>query len=338
MERRHGAFRSAEGEDARIWGPRLRAAIHTTSRLRRFSARTEKAYVGWIRRYLRANGFRRPETLGAAEVTAFLSDLAVHRHVAASTQNQALAALLFLHREVLAIDLPWLDDLVRAKRPARLPVVLSRAEVASLLEAMTGDPALVARLLYGAGLRLLEALHLRIKDVDLQRRQLTIRSGKGDRDRPALLPESMADALRRQIQSVEAQHDRDLQQGAGYVTLPHAFSRKDPTAARSLPSHWLFPATRHYREPTNGELRRHHLHETVIQRAVREAARSIGTTKRVTCHTLRHSFATHLLESGSDIRTIQKLLGHRSVNTTMIYTHVLNRGPQGVQSPLDSLP
>jgi len=247
------------------------------------------------------------------------------------------AYLLFLYRAVLGIELSWLDGLVRARTSRRVPVVMTRGEVASVLEQMEGVPHLMAALLYGAGLRLLECARLRVKDVDETRRELTVRSGKGDRDRRAILPDSLVDSLRRQLLVARTIHQQDLAAGAGWIELPHAFSRKNPTAARSLAWQWVFPATRTYRCRETGQIRRHHLHETVLQRAVRDAARRAGHQKRITCHTFRHSFATHLLEAGHDIRTIQELLGHRSVRTTMIYTHVLNRGPQCVRSPLDRL-
>ncbi|HEX5012056.1 MAG TPA: integron integrase [Planctomycetota bacterium] len=319
-------------------GPRLVDAVRSAMSLRRFSRRTERAYLGWIRRFVLANGRRPPRGLGAAEVTAFLSALATERRVAASTQNQALAALLFLYRDVLGQDLPWLDDLVRARRPARLPVVLSREEVAALLATLDGPPRLVATLLYGGGLRLLEALRLRVKDVDFAGHQLVVRSGKGDTDRVTLLPAAAVPALQQQLALARRQHERDLHLGAGWVELPHALARKYPAAGREWAWQWVFPAARTYHEPESGHVRRHHLHETVMQRAVRTAVLRARLGKRASCHTLRHSFATHLLEAGYDIRTVQTLLGHRDVSTTMIYTHVLNRGPAGVRSPMDLLP
>jgi len=317
---------------------RLVDAVRAAMRLRHFSRRTERAYLGWIRRFVLANGRRPPRELGAAEVTAFLSALATERRVAASTQNQALAALLFLYRDVLGQDLPWLDDLIRASRPARLPSVLTREEVSALLARLEGPPRLVATLLYGGGLRLLEALRLRVKDVDFAGRQFVVRSGKGDTDRVTLLPASAAPALQEQLAASHRQHARDLAAGAGWVELPHALARKYPAAGREWAWQWVFPASRTYRDPESGQVRRHHLHETVMQRAMRDAVIRARLGKRASCHTLRHSFATHLLEAGYDIRTLQTLLGHRDVNTTMIYTHVLNRGPAGVRSPADALP
>lgn len=317
--------------------PRLLPALRAALRLRHYSPRTEKAYVAWVRRYVHASGLRHPRQLGPLDVRRFLSDLATERQVSASTQNQALAALIFLYREVLDDPLPGIEQVVRAKRPHRLPVVLSVDEVRGVLERMSGVTRLMALLLYGAGLRLLECAALRVKDVDVETRQLVIRGGKGGRDRVTPLPASAIPDLTRHLAAVRALHVRDLASGAGRVALPEALARKYPEAAREWRWQWVFPATRQYRDRESGDRRRHHLHESVLQRAVRRAALAAGITKRVSCHTFRHSFATHLLEDGYDLRTIQELLGHRNVATTMIYTHVLNRGARGVRSPADRL-
>ncbi len=306
-------------------------------RLRHFSPRTVEAYLAWMRRYYEFHGRCDPARLGAAHVTAFLTSLAEEHRVAAATQNQALAALLFLYREVLGQDLPWLDGLVRAKAPDRLPTVLTRDEVKSILSRMDGAPRLMATLLYGSGLRLLECCRLRVKDVDLARNQVLVRRGKGDKDRATMLPQTIKVDLEAHLTRVRAQHQRDLASGAGWVELPAALVRKLPSAGREWPWQWIFPATRLYLHEVTGQRRRHHLHETVVQQAVRRAVLVAGISKRATCHTFRHSFATHLLEDGSDIRTVQELLGHRDVATTMLYTHVLNRGPAGVRSPADRL-
>jgi integron integrase len=306
-------------------------------RLHHYSHRTERAYVQWIRRFILFHGKRHPAEMGREEVTAFLSALAVERHVSGSTQNQALAALLFLYGQVLSLELPWLDDLVRAPRSARLPVVLSRDEVRAVLQRLHGTHRLMAFLLYGAGLRLLECARLRVKDIDFAAHQIVVRSGKGAKDRVTLLPSAAHNVLERQLTRVRDLHQRDLGLGAGWVELPFALARKYPNAGREWPWQWVFPATRIYTEPGTGQRRRHHLHETVLQRAVHRAVRDAGIAKPATCHTFRHSFATHLLESGYDIRTVQELLGHRDVRTTMIYTHVLNRGPGAVRSPADAL-
>jgi integron integrase len=312
--------------------------VRATLRSKHYSPRTEAAYVGWIRRFIRFHGRRHPRELGEAEVTAFLSSLAVHGGVAASTQNQALSALLFLYGDVLRVELDWLHGLVRAQRPARLPVVLTPDEVRRLLAALDGTVWLMASLIYGSGLRLLECAELRVKDLDLATRELRVRDGKGRRDRVTMIPARLVEPLAVRVAETRRLHEADLRAGGGWVTLPDALSRKFPRAGRELAWHWLFPATRTYVDAASGQRRRHHLHESVVQRAVKEAVARAGLTKRASCHTLRHSFATHLLAAGYDIRTIQELLGHRDVSTTMIYTHVLNTGGRGVRSPFDELP
>jgi integron integrase len=317
--------------------PRLLDRVRTALRTRHYSRKTEKTYVGWIRRFVLFHGRRHPSDMGATEVTRYLSSLATGGHVAASTQNQALSALLFLYRDVLGVDMPWLDDVVRAKRPARLPIVLTRDEVRAVIRQLHGVPRLMAILMYGSGLRVLECARLRIKDVDFARRQITVRAGKGDKDRATTLPGIIGPDLTRHLEAVKRQHQVDLRQGAGWVELPWALARKYPNAGREWAWQWVFPATRFYVDRETGQRRRHHLHESVLQRAVRDAVRLAGIPKRATCHTLRHSFATHLLEDDRDIRTVQELLGHRDVSTTMIYTHVLNRGPAGVRSPADHM-
>jgi integron integrase len=318
--------------------PRLLDRVRAVLRARHYSPRTEESYVAWIRRFILFHGRRHPDELGEPEISGFLSSLATERHVSASTQNQALAALLFLYQKVLNREVAWLMDVVHAKRPERLPVVLSRGEIAAVLSKLDGVEQLCASLIYGGGLRLLEALQLRVKDVDFTGQQLIVRDGKGRKDRVTLLPASLLPALRTHLDNTQDQHHADLRAGAGFVRLPDALRVKYPSAPLEWPWQWVFPATRHYVDRATGERRRHHLHETVIQRAVRRAALAAGIPKPVSPHALRHSFATHLLESGSDIRTIQQLLGHKDVSTTMIYTHVLCRGPLGVQSPLDRPP
>jgi integron integrase len=318
--------------------PRLLDRVRAEIRARHYSRRTEKAYVHWVRRFVLFHGKRHPTEMGRAEVTAFLTSLAVDQHVSASTQNQALNALLFLYRNVLRLELPWLDDIVRAKQTTRLPVVLTRTEVRALLDCLgTGAPRLIAELLYGAGLRLLECARLRVKDVDFGANEITVRAGKGNKDRRTMLPACVKDSLAVHLQHVHAQHLEDLRRGAGWVELPDALGRKYPNTGREWGWQWVFPATRWYRDRATGQIRRHHLHETVVQRAVKQAVRVARIVKPASCHTLRHSFATHLLEDGYDIRTVQELLGHGDVATTQIYTHVLNRGGRGVHSPLDRL-
>ncbi|HEX7341597.1 MAG TPA: integron integrase [Rhodanobacteraceae bacterium] len=297
--------------------------------------RTERAYVGWIRRFILANGKRHPRDMGGREVEVFLTGLATQGQVAASTQNQALAALLFLYRVVLGVDLPWMDGVVRAKRPRRVPVVLSRDEVRRVLGALDGVHWLMAGLLYGSGLRLMECLRLRVKDVDFARNEITVREGKGSKDRHVPLPGAVHAALRRQLARARLLHEQDLAAGNGNARLPHALARKYPHAGSEWGWQFVFPSDKLSRDPENGALRRHHLDAAVLQRAIKHAVRVAGIDKPASCHTLRHSFATHLIEAGQDIRTVQELLGHKDVSTTQIYTHVLNRGGLGVLSPLD---
>ena len=315
--------------------PRLLDQVRARMRRLGLAMRTEEAYVGWIRRFILAHGKRHPREMGEREVESFLSDLAVRGRVAASTQTQALSALLFLYREVLGVELPWMENIRRAKRPERVPVVLSHNEARALLGELAGVNWLMASLLYGSGLRLLECLRLRVQDVDFGRREITVRQGKGGKDRRTMLPAGLKSALRAQLDQALRLHQRDLALGFGAVWLPDALARKYPNAAREWIWQYVFPASQRSVDPGDGTMRRHHLDESVLQRAVKRAGTSAGLTKRATCHTLRHSFATHLLEAGYDIRTIQELLGHKDVSTTMIYTHVLNKGGHGVLSPLD---
>lgn len=317
--------------------PKLLAQVRQAARARHYSRRTEKAYIGWIRRYVLFHGTRHPAEMGAREAADFLAHLADERSVAVSTQRQAASALLFLYDAVLEQPLELPDAIARPTRPKRLPDVLTREEVRSVLAELDGSYLLVARLLYGSGLRLLEALQIRIKDVDLQRHEISVRSGKGGHQRITMLPVRLVPNIARQIERVREQHRQDLDDGAGWVALPGALERKYPNAGREPAWQYLFPATRIHTDRETGRRRRHHLHESAVQRAVKNAMHRAGITKRASCHTFRHSFATHLLDDGYDIRTIQELLGHKSVRTTMIYTHVLNRGGRGVRSPLDGL-
>ena len=309
----------------------LRAAL----RARHYSRRTEQAYCLWVRRFIRFHDLRHPADMGEPEINAFLTHLATDGQVSASTQTQALSALLFLYRNVVHRDVGALDDLVRARKPRRLPVVLTRDEVKGILDELDGDAWLIASLLYGSGLRLTECLRLRVQDVDLARLELTVHDGKGGKDRVTMLPRSLAAPLRSHLARVRAIHERDLAAGWGRVELPEALQRKYPRASTEWRWQWVFPQRRRWRDPTTGVQGRHHVHETVVQRAFKQAVARAGVTKRASCHTLRHSFATHLLDDSYDIRTIQELLGHKDVRTTMIYTHVLNRGARGVRSPLD---
>ncbi len=317
--------------------PPLLQEMRKLMRTRHYAARTERSYTGWACRFAAfTGGWQKIATASEMDVKEFLSDLAVKDRVAASTQNQAFNALLFLFRDVLNREFPFLDA-ERAKRPERMPVVLSQSEVSSILRQLRGVTLLFGQLLYGGGLRHYEGLRLRVKDVDLQRRQLVIRDAKGAKDRVTLLPESVMAPLRLQIESVGQLHQQDLAEGYGSVWLPYAMKVKAPNAAKELAWQWVFPASKLSADPHDGAVHRHHMHESVFQNALTRAVKAAGISKRVTPHTFRHSFATHLLESGSDIRTVQELLGHADVSTTMIYTHVLQQGPLGVRSPLDRL-
>jgi integron integrase len=317
--------------------PRLLDQVRRAVRVRHYSRRTEEAYVGWTRRFILFHDKRHPALMGEVEVARFLTWLAVERKVSAVTQTQALSAIIFLYREVLERDIGWVQNIARAKPARRLPVVLTREETRDVLRHMPGGTWLVATLLYGSGLRLLEGLRLRVKDLDFGCNQVTVRSGKGQKDRVTMLPITVREPLQRHLEGVRLQHQQDLERDAGWVELPLALERKYPNAGREWGWQWVFPATRSYIDEATGHRRRHHLHESVLQRAMRDAVRRAGVAKPATCHTFRHSFATHLLEDGYDIRTVQELLGHRDVGTTMIYTHVLNRGGRGVLSPADRL-
>ncbi len=316
--------------------PTLLERVRDVIRVRHYSIRTEQAYLDWIRRFVRFHGRRHPRDMGKAEVEAFLSHLAVNRNVAASTQNQALSALLFLYRDVLEIELPWLENVSRAKKPKRLPVVLTRKEVDQVLARLDGIRWLMAGLLYGSGLRLMECLRLRVQDVDCEKRQISVRGAKGGKDRITLLPESLIEPVTGQVTRVSAMHEKDLGMGFGEVYLPYALERKYPNAARAFGWQYLFPSHKLAGDPRSNKTRSHHVGEQVLRRAVKQAIRDAGLNKHASCHSLRHSFATDLIERGYDIRTVQELLGRKDVSTTMIYTHVLNRGGRGVLSPLDA--
>ena len=316
--------------------PRLLDQVRDRIRLKHYSIRTEETYVDWIRRFILFHGKRHPREMGAAEVEAFLTHLAVRGRVSASTQNQAKSALLFLYKEVLGEALPWLDNIQNAKRPARMPVVLTVGEVRAVLDGVEGTGGLILKLLYGTGMRILECLRLRVKDVSFIKREIVIREGKGFKDRMTMLPAVLVEPLQAHLRRVEALHVSDLKEGYGEVYLPYALERKYPKAAREWGWQYVFPSIKRSFDPRSGAIRRHHADEQNIQRIMRRAVRAAGIAKLATPHTLRHSFATHLLEAGYDIRTVQELLGHSDVSTTMIYTHVLNRGGRGVLSPLDA--
>jgi len=315
----------------------LMSQMHSALRSRHYSRRTEQAYCLWVRRFVRFHGIRHPAHMAEPEVNAFLTHLAVDEQVSASTQTQALSALLFLYRHVIGREVGELTDLIRARKPKRLPVVLTRDEVKAVLGELDGDKRLMASLMYGAGLRLMECLRLRVLDLELTRGEIVVRDGKGGKDRITMLPLSVKPSLDSQLAAARSVHQRDLADGWGRVALPDALARKYPNAPADWGWQWVFPQQRRWKNLQTGEQGRHHVHESIIQRAMKEAVGRAGIVKHATCHTLRHSFATHLLEAGYDIRTIQELLGHKDVRTTMIYTHVLNRGGQGVRSPIDGL-
>jgi len=318
--------------------PRLLDQVRGKIRLKHYSLRTEQAYSDWIRRFIRFHGTRHPREMGSAEVEAFLTHLAVEGKVAASTQNQAKSALLFLYKEVLESELPWLDNVEQAKAPKRLPVVLTRAEVQALLTRLDGTHWLLASLLYGAGLRLMECLRLRVKDIDFARKEILVRDGKGFKDRVTMLPVALIEPLRVHLERVRDLHQQDIANGFGAVYLPYALERKYPNAAQEWIWQYVFPSAKRSVDLRSGETRRHHVQDQALQRAIKQAVRDADLSKPATPHTLRHSFATHLLEGGYDIRTVQELLGHSDVSSTMIYTHVLNKGGHGVASPLDGIP
>ncbi|MEZ5576966.1 MAG: integron integrase [Candidatus Competibacteraceae bacterium] len=315
--------------------PRLLDQVRDKIRFKHYSIRTEHAYVDWIKRYILFHGKRYPQEMGKQKAEQFLSHLAVDRNVAASTQNQALSAILFLYKEVLEQDIGWLENVERAKRPARLPVVLTATEVRAVLAHLEGRYRLMANLLYGAGLRLMECVRLRVKDLDFEYRQITVRDGKGQKDRLTMLADVLIEPLQTHLADVKILHEQDLREGFGNVYLPFALERKYPNAGREWGWQYVFPASQRSVDPRSRIERRHHLDEQTLQRAFKKAVRAASITKPASCHSLRHSFATHLLMSGYDIRTVQELLGHKDVSTTMIYTHVLNRGGKGVASPLD---
>ena len=315
--------------------PKLLDQVRDVIRRKHYSIRTEQAYIDWIKRFIIYHGKRHPGEMAEEEVAEFLTHLARHLNVAASTQNQALSALLFLYKEVLKHEIGWLQKVERAKKPPKLPVVLSRAEVKQIFGHLHGVPKLMAGLLYGSGLRLMECVRLRIKDIDFELAQITVRDAKGGKDRITMLPLNMSEALRRHLLRVKAQHEQDLEDGFGSVHLPFALARKSPKAAREWPWQYAFPSSRLSIDPRNGEKRRHHIAEGLLQSALKRAVDAAGIVKRANCHSLRHSFATHLLTKGYDIRTVQELLGHKDVSTTMIYTHVLSKPGIGVKSPLD---
>jgi integron integrase len=317
--------------------PKLLAQLRSALRSRHYSQRTEKAYVMWVRRFVHFHDLRNPSGMAEPEINAFLTHLAVECHVSASTQNQALSALLFLYRHVLGREVGKLADIIRARKPARLPVVMTRDEIRAVFKHLSGERFLMALLLYGGGLRLLECLRLRVQDLDIESKIITVRDGKGFKDRVTTLPTTAIQPLQGHLEHVKRLHQKDLGEGFGRVLLPDALERKYPNAAAEWRWQWVFPQRRRWKDRRTGRQGRHHVDASILQRAVRQAVMMAGLSKRASCHTFRHSFATHLLEDGYDIRTVQELLGHKDVKTTMIYTHVLNRGPAAVQSPIDRL-
>lgn len=318
-----------------IQPPRLLDQVAARVRVLHYSIRTERVYVDWVKRFILFHGKRHPGEMGAAEVEAFLTHLAVARQVSASTQNQAKSALLFLYKQVLGVELPWLDDVTQAQAPKRLPVVLTQHEVQSVLSRMDGTMWLIASLLYGSGLRIMGALRLRVKDVDFARREIVVREGKGFKDRMTMLPDALIQPLKSHLMKVQVLHNEDLTAGFGAVFMPAALDKKYPNAGKEWGWQYVFPSVKLSIDPRSNVTRRHHADEKTVQRAVKKAVKLASLVKLATPHTLRHSFATHLLEGGYDIRTVQELLGHSDVSTTMIYTHVLNKGGRGVKSPLD---
>lgn len=317
--------------------PRLLDQVRSAIRVRHYSLRTEDIYIQWIKHFIFFHKKRHPEEMGENEIREFLTHLAVNKHVAASTQNQALSALLFLYKNVLNLELEWIDNVVRAKKPKRLPVVLSQNETTRLLNHLKGVHRLIGHLMYGSGMRLMETLRLRVQDIDFDYQQIIVRSGKGAKDRRTVLPHTLVSDLQLQLQNAKQLHELDISEGYGRVHLPHALAKKYPNANREWQWQYVFPSSKRSHEPITKQVGRHHIYETGFQRAIKQACKDSGITKRVSSHTLRHCFATHLLENGYDIRTVQELLGHKDVKTTMIYTHVMNKGANAVKSPLDAL-
>jgi integron integrase len=315
--------------------PKLLDQVRAVARLKHFSYCTEQAYVQWIKRFILFHSKRHPLQMGVQEIRHFLSNLATEGNVASSTQTVALSALLFLYKDVLKKDLPRISDIERSNRPKKLPVVFTPDEIKAVIQHMSGIYWIMANLLYGSGLRLMECVRLRVKDLDFHYNQITVRSGKGEKDRITILPQAVKEALKRHLAKVRLLHEEDLLEGFGEVYLPYALERKYPSAAKEWGWQYIFPASRRSIDPRSGKHRRHHISEDMLQRAVRRAIRQAGIAKPGNCHTFRHSFATHLIEEGYDIRTVQELLGHSDVRTTMIYTHVLNRGGRAVKSPVD---